>query len=91
MNSRLIDNENPKTRAVEFDWTSYYTYDEIYEWLDIQLATYPTILSNFVVGQSFQNRTIRGIRLAHNEVTYPTSKTYAFEFHYCFTLSYELY
>lgn len=66
---RLIDNENPKTRAVDFDWTSYYTFDEINEWLDIQLATYPTILSNFVVGQSFQNRTIRGIRLAHNEVT----------------------
>ncbi|KAJ6648921.1 Zinc carboxypeptidase A 1 [Pseudolycoriella hygida] len=63
----LIDNENPKTRAVDFDWTSYYTYDEIYEWLDVQLATYPTILSNFVVGESFQNRTIRGVKLAYNE------------------------
>jgi len=62
----LIDNENPKTRAGEFDWTSYNTYDEIYAWLDTQLSTYPTILSNFVVGQSYQNRTIRGIRLTHN-------------------------
>jgi len=63
----LIDNENPKKRAVDFDWTSYYTYEEIYEWLDIQLATYPTILSNFVVGESYQGRVIRGVRLAYNE------------------------
>ncbi|XP_037038856.1 zinc carboxypeptidase-like [Bradysia coprophila] len=63
----LIDNENPRTRSVEFDWTSYYTLDEINEWLDVQLATYPEILTSFVVGESFQNRTIRGVKLAHNE------------------------
>lgn len=73
---RLIDNENPKTRAVDFDWTSYYTYDEIYEWLDIQLATYPSILSSFEVGQSYQGRRIRGIKLAHNEVGLLHTKNY---------------
>lgn len=63
----LIDNENPKKRAVDFDWTSYNTLEEIYEWLDIQLANYPQVLSSFVVGQSYQNRTIRGVRLAYND------------------------
>lgn len=64
----LIDNENPKARSVEFDWTSYYTLNEIYDWLDVQLTNYPDILTSFVVGESFQNRTIRGVKLAHNEV-----------------------
>lgn len=62
----LIDNEQrANTRAQTFDWTSYNSYTEIYAWLDAQIAAYPNILTNIIIGNSYENRTIRAVKLSH--------------------------
>lgn len=65
----LIDNEQPATRASDFGWTAYHNLDKIYEWLDEQLITYPNLLTNLTVGLSYQNRTIRAVRLSQKAVS----------------------
>lgn len=67
---RLIDNERPSGRATKaFGWTDYYDLEEIYAWLDDQIASYPAILSGLSVGQSYENRTIRAVKLSHKAVS----------------------
>lgn len=68
----MIDNEQPKIRPRAFGWTAYQTLDEIYSWLDEQLAAYPTLLTAFTIGQSFENRTIRGVKLSAKAVSIRT-------------------
>jgi len=65
---RLIDLENNTVRQLEnFGWTSYYTYTEIYEWIDSLLLEYPDILTSHLVGSSFEGRQIRAVRLSRKE------------------------
>ncbi|XP_065358302.1 zinc carboxypeptidase-like [Calliphora vicina] len=49
----------------EFGWTRYYQLHEIEQWLDGILAAYPTVTEGFEVGKSYENRTIRGIKISH--------------------------
>lgn len=65
---RLIDAEQPTERSTGFDWTSYETLESIYEWLDEKLLDYPSILTGMEVGQSYENRTIRAVRLSQKAV-----------------------
>ncbi|KAJ6648916.1 Zinc carboxypeptidase A 1 [Pseudolycoriella hygida] len=67
---RLIDLESNSTREgtmEDFGWTSYHTHSEIYAWLDTLLLQYPTILTNYYVGSSFEGRQIRAVRLSRKE------------------------
>jgi len=67
----LIDSENNATRQgrqqENFGWTSYHSYSEIYEWLDLLLLQYPSVLTNYLVGSSFEGRQIRAVRLSRKE------------------------
>ncbi|XP_068143640.1 zinc carboxypeptidase [Drosophila tropicalis] len=65
----LIENETDiSTRAdtSEFGWTRYNTLEEIEKWLDEILSAYPEVTEEFIVGQSYENRTIRGIKISYN-------------------------
>lgn len=73
--NRLIDTEQPRTRSIGFDWKSYQTLESIYEWLDEQLRAHPSILTGLEVGQSYENRTIRAVRLSHKAVDYSRFNT----------------
>lgn len=65
----LIDLESNTPRQQEiFGWTSYHTYSEIYAWLDSLLEQYPAILTNYLIGTSFEGRQIRAIRLSRRTV-----------------------
>lgn len=66
----MIDEEQPEdgTRS-GFDWTRYHNLEEINEWLDELLENYPTILTNFEYGRSYENRTLRAVRLSHKKVS----------------------
>lgn len=67
--NRLIDNEQPAVKSNRFSWTQYHNFDVIYRWLDEKLREYPRILRSVVVGRTFENRTIRGVRLSHRRVS----------------------
>ncbi|KAH8362676.1 hypothetical protein KR200_004255 [Drosophila serrata] len=64
----LIDfEENANLMAARdgsFGWKKYNTLAEIYAWLDDILAAYPVTTEGFVLGQSYEGRTIRGIKIS---------------------------
>lgn len=76
--NRLIDNEQPAVKSNRFSWTQYHNFDVIYRWLDEKLREYPRILRSVVVGRTFENRTIRGVRLSHRRVSSREIRKYLF-------------
>lgn len=74
---RLIDNEQPKysTRGT-FGWEKYYDLPEIYKWLDQMLEQYPNILTNYNFGKSYENRTLRAVKLSKKQVKNIRTFTY---------------
>lgn len=65
---RFIDNEQPRISASTFGWKAYYRLETIYQWLDDQIRTYPKLLTNLTVGQSYEGRTIRAVKLSYKKV-----------------------
>ncbi|XP_017115493.1 zinc carboxypeptidase-like [Drosophila elegans] len=65
----LIDSEEDAnlraSRDGSFGWKKYNTLDEIYAWLDEILANYPAVTESFALGQSYEGRTIRGIKISY--------------------------
>lgn len=52
----------------KFNWTQYQTLEQIYGWLDFKILQYPKILTNLTVGKSYENRTIRAVKLSKKSV-----------------------
>lgn len=50
-------------RKATFDWTGYWTLDEINEWLDSLVVEHPGDVSIFNVGTSYEGREIRGVKV----------------------------
>ncbi|XP_034100637.1 zinc carboxypeptidase-like [Drosophila albomicans] len=65
----LIDTETVEnTRAAEsFGWTRYNTLAEIEAWLDEIFIIYPAVTEEIIIGQSYEGRTIRGIKVSYKE------------------------
>ncbi|XP_017115478.1 zinc carboxypeptidase [Drosophila elegans] len=65
----LIDSEEDAnlraSRDGSFGWKKYNMLAEIYAWLDEILANYPAVTESFVLGQSYEGRTIRGIKISY--------------------------
>lgn len=49
----------------KFSWNKYNTLEEIYEWLNQLVQTYPAVVTPFEVGESYEKRKIRGIKISH--------------------------
>lgn len=64
---RLIDDEQVPTAkdSSSFDWTRYYELAEIEAWLDGIFAAYPAVTEEFIIGESYEKRKIRGIKISH--------------------------
>jgi murein tripeptide amidase MpaA len=56
-----INQTSSRKRQTFFDY--FPNYEEVSQWLDTQLALYPSNSRSFQVGQTFQGNTIRGIRI----------------------------
>lgn len=46
-------------------WDSYYTNDQINDWLDDLATTYPDVVTPLTIGTSFEGRPIKGIKISH--------------------------
>lgn len=51
--------------ATEFGWTRYYGLANIEQFMDNILASFPLVTKEFIIGNSFEGRTIRGIKISH--------------------------
>lgn len=68
---RLIDDEQPKyTTRGTFGWQRYHDLIDIYTWLDQLLEQNPDILTNYDFGLSYENRTMRAIKLSKKKVSH---------------------
>lgn len=62
---RVIDNEaiTARKRKADLEWTRFWTLDEINQWMDALVVQYPSTVSSFIVGKSFEGRDMRGVKL----------------------------
>lgn len=68
-NFRLIDDEQPKFASRgTFGWEKYYDLHDIYSWLNQILEQYPNSLTNYNFGTSYENRTMRAVKLSMKKV-----------------------
>ncbi|XP_077869607.1 carboxypeptidase B-like [Saccoglossus kowalevskii] len=54
-----------------FDFTRYYNLSEINVWMDEIAAAYPTLVSQFVVGYSYENRPMNALKFSSPEGAVP--------------------
>lgn len=45
------------------NWNQYYSLEQIYDWLDEVARNYPNVVTIVNMGQSVQNRSIKGIKI----------------------------
>lgn len=63
----LIDAERPKKTRKAFTLNEYNTLDEMYEFMDSMEQQYPDVATVFTIGESYEGRLIKGMRLTTNE------------------------
>jgi hypothetical protein len=56
-----------KRAGGEYDWTSYHTLEETYEWLNSLAKKYPGIVTVIKGGKSHEGRDILGVKISHNK------------------------
>ncbi|XP_046749633.1 zinc carboxypeptidase-like [Diprion similis] len=65
------DIEHQSLRAEEvtssLNWTAYHRLDVIYNWLDELAETYPDLVEVIVIGNSYEGRLIKGIKITFDE------------------------
>lgn len=63
----LIDNEGvaDKRARASFDWTEYHELDVIYRWMDTIAAKYPSVVTTFNVGKTYEGRDIKGLKVSY--------------------------
>ncbi|XP_031623242.1 zinc carboxypeptidase-like [Contarinia nasturtii] len=65
---KVIDQEQPQhLERSGFGWKQYYDLTAIYAWLDELLEQYPNVLTNYNYGTSYENRTLRAIKVSHKK------------------------
>lgn len=51
-----------------FGWDKYHNLTVIYNWLDQLLEKYPEVLRNYNYGTSYENRTLRAVKVSFKQV-----------------------
>lgn len=65
---RLMNKLQPSSfGADDFAYDKYHPIDEIHAWIDQMVQTYPNLATTFTVGQSYQNRTMKGLKISSNK------------------------
>ncbi|KAG7191185.1 hypothetical protein KM043_013980 [Ampulex compressa] len=59
----LIDNEQSPEKSDEFNFSSYHTLDQIYEYLDSLAVAYPDKVQVVVGGKTYEGRQIKGVKV----------------------------
>ncbi|XP_035901543.1 zinc carboxypeptidase-like [Anopheles stephensi] len=54
-------------RRETFGWTAYHPLEDIYAWLDTLVEQYPDVVTPIVVGETYEGRQIRGVKVSYKE------------------------
>jgi hypothetical protein len=52
----------------DFAYDKYHSIEDIHSWIDQMVQTYPSLASSFVVGQSYQNRNMKGLKISSSKL-----------------------
>ncbi|XP_077985390.1 carboxypeptidase B-like [Glandiceps talaboti] len=58
-----VHSDKPRTEANEFDYSVYHTLNEIMDWIDLILTTYPDFVSKFSIGTSYEGTDLTVMKL----------------------------
>jgi hypothetical protein len=65
---KLLHHLRPSTvNDDDFAYDKYHTLDDIHAWIDKMVQTYPTLASTFTVGQSYEKRDMKGLKISSNK------------------------
>jgi carboxypeptidase A len=65
---KLIHKVQPSLETVnDFAYDKYHPIAEIDAWIDQMVQAYPTLATTFTVGQSYQNRPMKGLKISSNK------------------------
>ncbi len=54
-------------KADDFAYDKYHPIDEIHAWIDQMVQTYPNLATSFTVGQSYEKRDLKGLKISSNK------------------------
>lgn len=54
--------------ADDFAYDKYHSVDEIHSWIDQMVQTYPSLATSFSVGQSYEKRDLKGLKISSNKM-----------------------
>ncbi|CAF3402602.1 unnamed protein product [Rotaria sp. Silwood1] len=67
---KLLHKLRPSTvNADDFAYDKYHTIYDIHAWIDKMVQTYPTLASTFTVGQSYEKRDMKGLKISSSKLT----------------------
>jgi hypothetical protein len=73
---RLIHKLEPSSvNADDFAYNKYHPLDEIHAWIDTMVQTYPNLATSFTVGQSYENRALKGLKISSNKAAVKSDGT----------------
>jgi hypothetical protein len=65
---RLMNKLQPSMiNADDFTYNHYHPLDEIHAWIDLMVQTYPNLASSFSVGQSYEKRDLKGLKISSSK------------------------
>ncbi len=67
----MIDQQNfihkfrpSAVNADDFAYDKYHTIEDIHAWIDQMVQTYPDLATSFTVGQSYEKRDLKGLKIS---------------------------
>lgn len=65
---RLIHKLQPSSYgADDFAYDKYHPLEEIHAWIDTMVQTYPSLATSFIIGQSYEKRDMKGLKISSNK------------------------
>jgi hypothetical protein len=65
---RLIHKLQPSTvNADDFAYDKYHPLEEIHAWIDQMVQTYPNLATSFTVGESYEKRPLKGLKISSSK------------------------
>ncbi|XP_075150088.1 zinc carboxypeptidase-like [Haematobia irritans] len=79
---KVIEDSLPRTRRSGLEWTQFHMLEDIYDFIDNLTQAYPTTITPYTIGYSYENRPIKAIKISHktnNKAIFIESQIHAIE------------
>ncbi len=65
---RLMHKLHPSIINIDdFAYDKYHSVEEVHAWIDQMVQTYPHLVTSFTVGQSYEKRDLKGLKISSNK------------------------